>query len=183
MSDTKRILFLTNSEYGQANVVLAVAHALMHAAADVEIHIASFEILGKAVRLLSDYALQTAPSPQRSKGIVFHTVLGQPYSRTPLTRETFDLTPSLYNTARTILAFPEAMSPWEPEEFVGLCEEVERIIDEVQPDLVVVEPMFNPGLTICHYRRMKWMVLCPNTIKDLVVPMQPALAVLWKYPM
>lgn len=184
MSEPKRILFLTNSEYGQANVVLAVAHALIHADSDVEIHIASFKILGDAVRLLSDYALKTAPEPQRSKkGIVFHEVHGQPYARTPLTRETFDLTPSLYNTARVILAFPEVMSPWEPAEFVGLCEEVERIIDEVRPDLTVVEPMFNPGLTICHHRRMKWMVLAPNTIKDFAVPMQPGLAVLWKYPM
>ncbi|KAK6211999.1 hypothetical protein LQW54_005527 [Pestalotiopsis sp. IQ-011] len=183
MSNPKRILFLTNSEYGQANVVLAVAHGLIHADADVEIHIASFKVLGDAVRLLSDYALKTAPEPQRSKkAIVFHEVHGRPYARTPITRETFDLTPSLYNTARVIWAFPEVMSPWEPAEFVGLCEEVERIIDEVRPDLTVVEPMFNPGLTICHHRRMEWMVLTPNTIKDFGVRMQPGLAVLWKYP-
>jgi hypothetical protein len=30
---------------------------------------------------------------------------------------------------------------------------------------------------------LNWMVLAPNTIKDFAIPLQPRLAMLWKYPM
>jgi hypothetical protein len=40
---------ITNSDYGQANVVLATAHALGLASQDVEIHIASFQDLQDGV--------------------------------------------------------------------------------------------------------------------------------------
>ncbi|KAF3006326.1 hypothetical protein E8E14_002405 [Neopestalotiopsis sp. 37M] len=183
MSAPRRVLFLTNSEYGQANAVLAVVYALLHASTDVEVHVASFKALGDAIRLLSTYALETAPGPKRKNGIIFHEINGQPYARTPLTRETFDLKPSLYNTSRVLLAVPEVISPWKPAEFTVVCEEVERIVDEVRPDLTLVEPLFSPGLTICLHRGVKWMVLAPNTIKDFAVPVQPALAALWKYPL
>ncbi|KAH7262843.1 hypothetical protein BKA59DRAFT_505866 [Fusarium tricinctum] len=49
MSVVKRLLLFTNSDYGQANVVLATAHALGLASQDVEIHIASFQDLQDGV--------------------------------------------------------------------------------------------------------------------------------------
>ena len=77
--------------------------------------------------------------------------------------------------------------PWRPEEFMQIYRDCELILDKVQPDLAVVDPLFSPGLTLCqdHQRQsgLKWTVLAPNTIKDFAVPLQPRLAMLWKYPM
>ncbi|RFU27663.1 hypothetical protein B7463_g8658, partial [Scytalidium lignicola] len=105
MKAPKRILFFTNSDYGQANVILATVHALVHVASDVEIHIASFHELQAAVYATSQFALSHAPEGSSAKPLVFH------------------------------------------------------------------------GLNA------NWMVLAPNTIKDFAVPLQPGLAMLWKYPL
>jgi hypothetical protein len=42
MTTTKRLLFFTNSDYSQANVVLATAHSIGLANPDIKIHIALF---------------------------------------------------------------------------------------------------------------------------------------------
>lgn len=184
MSKRKQILFLTNSEYGQANVVLAVAHSLVHIATDATVHIASFAPLANGVRATSKHAVETAPVPAKASPIVFHQINGPPYIRTPVVNEMFDLKPGLINTSRVLLrGVPEAMMPWEPEGFGVVCTEVERILDEVRPDLTIIEPLFGPGLTICNRRGGNWIVLAPNTIKDFAVPVQPGLAALWKYPL
>ncbi|KAF4943870.1 hypothetical protein FGADI_13106 [Fusarium gaditjirri] len=68
------------------------------------------------------------------------------------------------------------------EEFAKLYEQTVHVVEKVEPDLAVVEPLFIQGLTACHHAGVKWIVLSPNTIKDFAIPEQPRLAALWKYP-
>jgi hypothetical protein len=179
----KKILFLTNSEYGQANVVLAVAHSLIHLNTEVEYHIASFKALEAPIRAASSYAVETSVLPSAARPLIFHELLAPSYSRTPIVNETSDLTPGFINSARAVLAISEIMLPWEPEEFGEVCKEIMRVVGQVNPDLTIIDPLFSPGLSVCSRLGIKWIVLAPNTIKDFAVPVQPRLAALWKYPM
>ncbi|KAH8816711.1 hypothetical protein F5884DRAFT_853146 [Xylogone sp. PMI_703] len=188
MTDRKKILFFTNSDYGQANVVLAAIYALIHIASDVEIHIASFPGLESAVRETSNFALSNAPEGSDAKPFIFHSLEGISWGSASFRPEVgvsaaYDLTPGLRNSAKCVSVIPAIMLPWRPEEFTAIYREAERVLEEVKPDLTVVEPLFTPGLTMCHHLKIDWMVLAPNTIKDFAVPLQPGLAMLWKYPL
>jgi hypothetical protein len=183
-----RVLFFTNSDYGQANVVLATAHALAHIISDVEIHIASFQGLQEAVRATSDFVLSSAPKSVNAKPFIFHEVKGISWGPATFRPETGvtagnDLTPGLVNSAKVVSLIPAVMLPWRPEEFIAIYREAERVLEEVKPDITVIDPIFTPGLTLCHHLNVNWMVLAPNTIKDFALPSQPGLAMLWKYPL
>lgn len=62
------------------------------------------------------------------------------------------------------------MMPWRPDEALTIYSDCELILDKVQPDVTVVDPLFSPGLTQCLDGRsrteLNWIVLAPNTIKD-----------------
>ncbi|KAH8662478.1 hypothetical protein BX600DRAFT_513309 [Xylariales sp. PMI_506] len=184
----KRLLFFTNSDYGQANVVLATAHSLVHNAPGIEIHIASFHGLQSAVRSTSDYAIATAPKVSDAKPLAFHGLSGISWGPASFRPETAiaaanELTPGLFNSAKCVAAIPATLQPWRPDEFLAIYRESEQVLDQVNPDLIIVEPLFTPGMTLCHHLNANWTVLAPNTIKDFAVPLQPSLAMLWKYPL
>ncbi|KAK4140284.1 uncharacterized protein C8A04DRAFT_40002 [Dichotomopilus funicola] len=193
MARPRRILFFTNSDFGQANVVLATAHALLHHDSQVEVHIASFRALEEAVHHTSTFALKTAPhKPHQdattSTPITFHPLDGISWGPATFRPEvgvaaTNDLTPGLINSAKNILLIPAVMLPWRPDEFLSLYRQAERILSDVRPDVTVIDPIFTPGLTLCHHLKTNWLVLAPNTLKDFALPMQPRLAMLWKYPL
>ncbi|KAF5235633.1 hypothetical protein FANTH_11652 [Fusarium anthophilum] len=189
MDGLKRLLLFTNSDFGQANVVLATAHELGLACEDVEIHIASFQDLRSGVGDASRFMQATATQQKKKipRPFVFHEIEGTSWG--PATKrpemaifETLELTPGLVNSAKGVAILPAVMIPWSPREFLDIYKETERVFDEVKPDLTIIEPLFTQGLTFCHHRGVRWMVLSPNTIKEFAVPVQPKLAALWKYP-
>ncbi|KAL6824720.1 UDP-Glycosyltransferase/glycogen phosphorylase [Trichoderma sp. SZMC 28015] len=182
----KKILFFTNSDYGQANVVLAAAYELAILAEDVEIHIASFEGLEQAALGTNQLAVDNSTSKLSSR-LIFHKVHGRSQFEACIGPDVdlfkaYDRTPTFFNAARTILCIEGIMQPWSSEEFVDLYQQSLHILNNVKPDLTVVEPLFTPGLTLCNHLGINWIVLAPNTIKDFAVPLQPRLAALWKYP-
>ncbi|KAF5649341.1 UDP-glycosyltransferase 84B2 [Fusarium sp. NRRL 52700] len=190
MNGLKRLLLFTNSDFGQANVILATAHELGLAREDVEIHIASFQDLRRTVDDASRFMQTTAAQQEKKipRPFVFHEIEGTSWG--PATKrqetaifETLELTPGLVNSAKGVAILPAVMIPWSPREFLDIYKETERVFDDVKPDLTIVEPLFTQGLTFCHHRGARWMVLSPNTIKEFAVPVQPKLAALWKYPM
>ncbi|KKP02842.1 hypothetical protein THAR02_05072 [Trichoderma harzianum] len=183
----KKILFFANSDYGQANVVLAVAYELAILDKDVEIHIASFESLEQAALGTNQLAVDNS-SGEPSSRLIFHRLCGRSQFEACIGPDVdlfkaYDRTPTFFNAARTILCIEGIMQPWSSEEFVDLYQQSLYILNNVKPDLAVVEPLFTPGLTLCNHLGINWIVLAPNTIKDFAVPLQPRLAALWKYPM
>ncbi|KAF5020259.1 hypothetical protein F66182_7737 [Fusarium sp. NRRL 66182] len=176
----KRLLLFTNSDYGQANAVLATAHALGLTCQDFEIHIASFQDLERGVDGASRF-MKAAAAEQKlriPKDFVFHKVEGTswgPATKHPDTAifETLELAPGLVNSAKGVAILPAVMIPWGPEEFMRIYRETERVFDKVHPDLTIVEPLYTQALTLCHHRGVRWMVLSPNTIKEFAVPLQP----------
>ncbi|KAF4439570.1 UDP-glycosyltransferase 84B2 [Fusarium austroafricanum] len=189
MAGKKRLLFFTNSDYGQSNVVLATTHALALTCQDAEIHVASFHDLQDGVENASRFMQATAAKQKQPilDPFIFHKMEGNswgPAVKSPETAvfDTLELAPNFVNSAKGVAVLPAVMIPWGPREFLAIYKDAQRALEEVDPDLTIVESLFAVALTLCHYLGIKWMVLSPNTIKEYVLPLQPKLAGLWKYP-
>jgi len=63
---------------------------------------------------------------------------------------------------------PIYICAWGPVEYVKGMDEVVRVVGEVNPDVVVVDPIFNIGIGACRSLGRKWVVLIPNTLKEAV---------------
>ncbi|KAK2778428.1 udp-glucoronosyl and udp-glucosyl transferase family protein [Colletotrichum kahawae] len=175
---------LTNSEFGQANIFLATCYALMGTSPDVEIHLASFAPIEAAVTAASEAGVKAHPS---ASPITFHEIHGTNYFKALLSPEVggkrlFEIAPSFRTMPAVLRIIARAAMPYTGPEMVENCNEIRRIIEEVEPDLTLVDNMFTPGLTMARHMGIKWMILSPNTLKDLALPLQPKAAFFWKYP-
>lgn len=63
--------------------------------------------------------------------------------------------------------------PWNGSEYYGLYDELLRIIDEVDPALVVLDPQFGPALDATKNRNRKHAVVSPNSLRDNFAQIQP----------
>jgi hypothetical protein len=168
----QKILLLTNSEHGQANVFLAVSHALLEQGA--EVHFASFPAIEDEVR-------------QLSSEIIFHKVEGvdmktahpwQEVERSGLQ----GITPRFWNMATVLRIILHTTMPWSGPEYVDIYRSVIQIQQEVAPDIIAIDPAFSPAITACRHMGERFLILAPNTIKDFAMPHQPSGEVFWKYP-
>lgn len=75
MAGPRKILFLCSSDYGQANVILAAAYAILATGAAVELHIGSEHRMQPEVRNAIRLADETLPDTAPHK-IQFHGIKG-----------------------------------------------------------------------------------------------------------
>lgn len=188
MSSTKKkILFLCNKDYGQANVILSATYALIKINPNVEVHIGSQAGFDSQLRRFVDQCNKIEGAPA-GNAVKLHPIVGlshfeavdrpdNPALATWLTK------PGLINTSRNMLTLAGLALPWSPEEFFETYKAIEEVFDEVNPDATVVEAFFAPATTFANQANINWICLAPNTIKEFALPMQPKLAMLWKYPM
>lgn len=93
MALTKRVLLFSNAEPGHSNTFLAVAHSLLLLDGDVEVHYASFGVLERRVRTISEQALRVNLS---ARPIIFHKfdgvgLLEATLRRNPETKDLYQL--------------------------------------------------------------------------------------------
>lgn len=188
MTTPKKILFLCSSDYGQANVILATSYALLATGASVELHIGSEHAMKPeveaTVKLANDLLKVAAPYI-----IHFHGMDGTSHFQAMMrpgagVKEAWSLpVPNFRNAAIFMAHFPQAAMPWDSAEFVDMYAQNVTVLQKVAPDLVVVDPLYIPGITAAQQLKVKWTVLAPNTIKDFAAVHQPRGAGLWKYPL
>jgi hypothetical protein len=188
MSPT-RILLLTNSEHGQANVFLATSHALLTLPhqdhQDVEVHFASFPPIAKFVTSTSQYAVSHSP---QALPIIFHPISGLPMLEA-WSRPEFEAdndgsryAQGLWTAWRKMQVLLRVTLPWTGPEFLEIFDSVVDIIHRVNPHVTAVDPAFSPALTAVRHLLINYLILSPNTIKDFAMPFQPNMEALWKYP-
>ncbi|ETS84356.1 hypothetical protein PFICI_02381 [Pestalotiopsis fici W106-1] len=180
----KKVLMLTNSEHGQANVHLAVAYAMLQQDPSTEVHIASFPRLAKFVTEMSDFAVQNIPG---ASPIQFHGLRGTSFIDCILNPDidffsVANTTPSFWTLFTVLGGMSVCMGAWNAEQFMEVYRSCIDIIDKVDADIVAVDNLFFPGVTACHHIECNWLMLSPNSLKDFVANRQPKLAGLWKYP-
>jgi hypothetical protein len=156
---------------------------------DIEVHYASFKKLGKSVETVSNFALEQ--SSGHAKPIRFHALSGRTYaeavrSHSPnqdvdpvelaLQRSGIKGISQLCNDMQTYLM------PWSAPEYLDIYKDILRVLDEVDPIVVAVDPLFGPGLDAVRAHGRNHVVISPNSLKDNFGSMQPWGSFFWKYP-
>ncbi|KAF4625106.1 hypothetical protein G7Y89_g13063 [Cudoniella acicularis] len=159
MEKQQSILFITNSELGQASVILAVAHEFL-IRPEYDVHIASFTALKNSISELNEDASR-ASSNSVSKA-TFHVIDGK----------------SMKEATGRATEFLEM----HPHGINGALYAYDNIIKDICPDIVAVDPLFSQGVDACNNLGQKCVILSPNTLKELVLQDQPGATPLTKFP-
>ncbi|KAJ6114545.1 hypothetical protein N7486_000323 [Penicillium sp. IBT 16267x] len=177
MPRSRNILFLTNSELGQANVALAVAEEFLRRN-EFSVHIASFSQLAPLVKELNE----KIPCPEPAK---FYEIHG-PCMEDLAIRTNVGLIHHKPGIAGTVDGFHKVrtvMSSWTFSEYGKAYQSCVDILNELNPAVVVVDPILHVGLNACQNVGSRVAVLWPVPLKDVVILNQPNAEYLWKYPM
>ena len=181
MARPPRILFLINEELGQANVCLSLLHSLLIRDSP-EVHLPSWPNLRSRVQEISSNASLITGL---NHTVTFHPLpcLGMVKS---VYRHVTDSIPGhgrgFMNAFRVFSDLRLVLSPRSTEEYLEIYDRCVEIIEEVRPDLVVLEPIFAFGFDACKRLDQKYVVVAPNALKDVALFEQPRLAMFWKFP-
>lgn len=180
-----KVLFLTNSDRGQASIHLATAHTLLSEYGDaLQIHFASFPGIGAAV----EQASRQAATRDADRQITFHPVQGTPY-KTAIQERGLNMTtvrqrPGLWGSERFSFIIELAYMPWTGPEYLEVVASVREIVERVQPDLAVIDILFSPGVDTVEATmgNRSHVILSPNDMKDMLAAVHPQAKSLWHYP-
>ncbi|KAK0196224.1 putative UDP-glucoronosyl and UDP-glucosyl transferase [Armillaria mellea] len=179
-STLKKVLFFTNSEYGQANIVLSVAHELCFRP-DVEVHIASFPVLSPRIRDLQDRLRVTGSSAR----IFFHPLRGISLKEARIRRigtNTPTHAPTLSGAFRSFRRLPYYVAEWSGPEYMELYDSCVEIIQDLNAHAVVIEYFLSQAIDACRFLNLKFIIMTPNAPKDIIGRIQPYGSIFWKYP-
>ncbi|KAH6665803.1 putative UDP-glucoronosyl and UDP-glucosyl transferase [Halenospora varia] len=182
MEKQQNILFITNSELGQASVILAVAHEFL-IRPEYKVHIASFSALKNCITELNDDADRANSGLENAA--TFHVIAGKSM-REAAGRATEFLEMHPHGMTGALYAYdnvlPATFAPWDGPKYMEGVESCIEIIKDVQPDIVAVDPLFSQGVDACNTLGQKCLILSPNTLKELVLQNQPGATPMTKFP-
>jgi len=148
----RRILLITNCEYGQANVILALAYELA-TRPNVRVAIASFKALEKRVVHLQ---MQLKDAGYASSSVSFHLLPGRGHiEAVGMTR--LD-TPHGTGVREALHSFRYAASmllPWTESEYTAQLRTIEDIIHAYKPESAAVEWFHRAGQDVCKKLHLK----------------------------
>lgn len=172
MTDHRNILFLTNSELGQASVMLAVAAEVTREPL-VHVHLASFSPLASAAT--------------NSRPIKFHCIPGPSMKQVLMERGIDFLPPHAPGVRGGAQAYREALpavlAPWDPQRYFSIYDYCCELIQKLDPAVVVLDPLLGAASDACVVHKRRRLILSPNTFKDHAIQEQPGLSPLWRFPM
>jgi hypothetical protein len=186
MSPRKRILFLTNSEYGESNVCLAVCQECL-IRREYDVHVGSFPSLKPRLDRVNQAAATewdgrgpASPIPQAT----FHLLYGTSLTELSL-RNNIDLPhgPGIFGAVRGFRKANSLIFGMPSADYMLSYNSCLRVINEVQPSLLVVDPIFHAAVDACRTAGIRTVLLWPNPFKDVVITVQPYGGMLWKYPL
>jgi hypothetical protein len=177
------VLFLSNVESGLSNVLQATSHALLVEHSDLEVHYASFPKLSKSIAAISKFAATSSPDV---RPITFHPLKGATYGN-EMNRQGYAVDEvinapgpaGLKTLCDNVQMF---LMPWGAPEYLEVYRDIERVIEEVDPLVIVVEPKFGPGLDAARAHGRNHVIISPNALKDNFAHFQPWGSMFWKYP-
>ncbi|PSR82295.1 hypothetical protein BD289DRAFT_371433 [Coniella lustricola] len=197
MAETRHsLLFFTNSEWGQANVILATIHEFL-ILDTLDIHLASYAaLLPRLQEFLTSHSIsyprplkifcsQDGKFPSQRPSITFHTIPGLSIAQlchqdgiaTSLPHE-----PGLKGAIPSYARLEEFFFRHTADEYMEQEKHSKQVIMKVRPALILSEQGFSPGLDACIELNLPFTILSPNSFKDFEQRLQPGLAMLWKYP-
>lgn len=184
----RKLLFISNREHGAVNVHLAVSYEILTQKPDVEIHFVSFPSLQKHVEAISSRARTLTPTGRVSP-IIFHALPGSSITEAVAARfgssfqQAMITPPGVAGAIESYKRVAEFAASWPGEEHLKIYAAAASVIQEVDPALVVLDPIFIPGIEACKNLKVKRLMLSPNAARDVLVRHQPRGEIFWKYPM
>jgi hypothetical protein len=186
MAGRRAVLFFTNSDFGQANVVLSTAYELLRQNR-LDIHIASWAPLKPRLEKLSQQAQDENPS-QSISPITFHDLASFPgfpeFAKKNAGRRKADIPhpPGRAGAERIALLTVRFLAAWGPEAHLALLGWAADLATKLDPALVVVDPHLVPVHDMARSLKRKYAVLSPCTLAEGLISEQPWLTAYWKYP-
>ncbi|KFX94668.1 hypothetical protein O988_06165 [Pseudogymnoascus sp. VKM F-3808] len=188
MAPKRKLVFITNREHGASNVHLAVSYEILVNHPDVEIRFVSFPSLEKHVRAVSDQARKQVPAKANFTPIIFHSLPGTPVTDALEARfktafyKTMMHPPGFSGALQSYKLMGNFATGWPGEMHLQIYAATAGFIKDINPLLVVLDPVFVPGIEACRDLKMKPVMLSPNAMKDILAQQQPRGKMLWKYP-
>ncbi|THU81034.1 UDP-Glycosyltransferase/glycogen phosphorylase [Dendrothele bispora CBS 962.96] len=188
-SRSNNILLITNSEYGQTGVFIALAYelcTLTERDTDFEfhIHIASFDPLKPRIARLQQQ-LKYVDKDLENR-VHFHSLPGICYIEKLWSlvggAKGLSHPPGLTGAVGNYQQMDAFMIPWTVEEYREQLTVLEQIITDTNPVVILVDNLYRPGTDICEKMGKEYLVLSPNTGKEYAGNLQPYGQSLWKYP-
>ncbi|KAL7797380.1 glycosyltransferase family 1 protein [Trichoderma ceciliae] len=176
------VLVLTDNHHGLCNAHLAAVSALIESHPSVEVHYASFPSLASKLERIVENA--KAKNPQAK--VHWHQLDG-PSIVDELGRQKGGAsgirTPpglhGLWAFADTLTFF---LAAWSKEAHLKTYWRVVNIIEEVDPAIIILDPLFRPGVDAARNLNRKRAYVSPNSLLDNLSSLQPRGAHFWKYP-
>jgi hypothetical protein len=177
------VLFVTNEHPGCYNVHLSTVYSLLEKHPQIEIHYASFPKVAQRVQQISSLARKRG---SRAKDVTFHPLTGLGFVDT-LTKvlgnqTTMTHRPGLSAGDHFAKYMGFYVAPWPAEEYWTLYESCHRLIDEVDPAVIIIDTFFSPAVDAARNERRLHALITPNILSDLLPAEQPAWTLFWKYP-
>ncbi|KAI0202027.1 hypothetical protein F4808DRAFT_450008 [Astrocystis sublimbata] len=172
-------LFLVTSDYGLSNVHVATAQALLERHPYIQLHFSSFTPMASRLERLSSHI-------QSPHGIVFHPLDGMSVMDTCRTFGK-NISNSIHppgwagicNLCKDMQLY---VSPWRGEEHLAIYEQIGKIIDKVDPALIVLDTLFRPAIDATRDKNRLHAIISPNTLIENFPAEQPWGKMFWKYP-
>lgn len=157
----KSILFVTNAEYGQANVILAAAYEVL-SRNEYSVHVASFASLGRRVDEFNQIIPKLSPARDSDDGIHFHPLPAKSMADSQGGID-FREPPGSWSGIKTI---SKLFCTWSPEDYVAIANAIIAIVDRLDPALIVCDNLFFPGIDILNKVRTNSVFLSPLSYKE-----------------
>ncbi|KAM0418643.1 hypothetical protein ACHAPT_012446 [Fusarium lateritium] len=179
----KTALFLVNQEHGLSNVHIATASALLEKYPDIEVHFASFHKIAGKLERISNFAQKRVPE---SQGVFFHQLHGPSYADAIIgvgkSLDNIPHPPAIAGIDHFCKDIQLYISPWSAEDHFSLYQELQTIIDHVDPAVVVLDTLFRPGIDATRDKNRLHAIITPNSLVDNFLGDQPYGSMFWKYP-
>ncbi|KAL6362449.1 hypothetical protein LRP88_03731 [Fusarium phalaenopsidis] len=170
----KTALFLVNEEHGLSNVHIATASALLEKHPDIEVHFASFSKIASKLERISHFAQKHNPE---SRGVVFHKLSGPSYAdsiqQVGKSLDNIPHPPGMAGIDHLCEDMQLWISPWSAEDHFSLYQEMQAIINDVEPAVVVLDTLFRPGIDAARDMNRLHAIISPNSVVDNFLGDQP----------
>ncbi|KAI0517720.1 UDP-Glycosyltransferase/glycogen phosphorylase [Xylaria bambusicola] len=174
-------LFLVTSDYGLSNVHVATAQALLERHTHVQLHFSSFKGMAPRLERLSSHK-----KTSQGKEVMFHPIDGLSVIDSCRTfgKNTSNSIhpPGWAGISQLCKDMQLFISPWTGEDHLAIYEQLSRIIDEVNPAVVVLDTLFRPAIDATRDKNRLHAIISPNTLIENFPAEQPWGKMFWKYP-
>lgn len=169
----RKVLLLTNSEYGQANTFLALTHALA-VEPNVHVHFASFHDGAPRVNQLRD-DLQRSGKLGIGSAITFHDIGGPSMKDvSPAFQDgQYVHAPGFFGAIASYRMVPKTIVNWSPAQYMEGINGIIRIIKDVDPHAIAIDNILQQGYDACDKLGRKYLAAGPYALKDITLMVQP----------